>query len=404
MQESSTESNNINELDFDPNNNSFRPCVYFLSSWLDKYKKSKLEFYSVTFGISGISLIALGLCVFIIIYTAYDYYGINKINCSIVNITHTHVKLCEARRCQIFNYCIPYICTIVFVHYDYNNLSYESKLFPFNPNINSSCSYEPSSCTSRLRIQLEQITFLKKLDFNRSKIDQCCLHSLTQQPIICKNHLNSTQYSISILSIIICFLIGLIFISIGIITQLHLNDYLKSSHKHDEDFLDTILNFHFSNGTLGSGIERATPVNYDILTQGLSHQNTPSTTKIHQNDDLLLFDIDEENEIFQKECLHINHQEKLQNEIIRQYELGNEEIKATLKTIENEFQQQKNGNLPENSIERIRDLLEKVDHLDLYFPTIHQQISMDEISNSISLDHQPSPISVLHPHVHFRMK
>ncbi|CAF4111667.1 unnamed protein product, partial [Rotaria sp. Silwood1] len=185
-----------------------------------------------------------------------------------------------------------------------------------NINLNSSCSYEPSSCISRSRIQNEQITFLKTIMFNHSKLNQCCLHSLTQQPIICNNYLNSIQHSISIISIVMCFLIGLILIFVGIITHLHLNNYFKSSQKH-EDFLDTILNFHFSNGTIGSAIEKTTPVNYDILTQTISHHNTPSTTKVYPNDDLLLFDIDEENKIFQQECLHLNHQEKIQKEIIR---------------------------------------------------------------------------------------
>jgi len=107
---------------------------------------------------------------------------------------------------------------------------------------------------------------------------------------------------------------------------------LKSSHKTEEDFFDTILNFHLSNGTIQSSIDKTTPVNYDILTQTISYHNTPSTTKIYPNDNLLLFDIDEENEIFKKECL-------------------------------------------------------------------------DQISNSISLDHQSSPISVSHPlHVHFLVK
>ncbi|CAF0795952.1 unnamed protein product [Rotaria sordida] len=405
MQERSTESNNINELELDPNNNSSsRRRLYFLSSWLDKFERNKLEFYSVIFGISGISLIALGLCIFIIIYITYEYHLINKIDCSIINITHTHVKLCASRRCRIFNYCIPYVCTIVFVRYHYNNFSYESKLFPYNINLNSSCSYEPSSCISRSRIQNEQITFLKTIIFNHSKINQCCLHSLTQQPIICYNYFNSIQYSISITSIIMCFLIGLIFIFIGTITHLHLNNYLKSPYKHEENFLDTILNFHFSNGTIGSVIEKTTPVNYDILTQTISHHNTPSTTKIYPNDNLLLFDIDEENKIFQKECLHFNHQEKIQNEIIRQYQLGNDEIKTILKTIENDFQQQNHLELPKNSIERIKYLLEKIDNLDLYFPTIHKQLSMDQISDSTSLDHHSSPISVSHPHVHFRIK
>ncbi|CAF3322291.1 unnamed protein product [Rotaria sp. Silwood1] len=403
MQERSTESNNINVLDLDPNNNFSSRRLYYLSSWLDKFEKNKLEFYSVIFGISGISLIVLGLCIFIIIYTAYEHHLVNKIDCSIINITYTHVKLCPSRRCRIFNYCIPYICTIIFVRYHYNNFSYESKLFPNNINLNSSCSYEPSSCISRSRIQNEQITFLKTIMFNHSKLNQCCLHSLTQQPIICNNYLNSIQHSISIISIVMCFLIGLILIFMGIITHLHLNNYFKSSQKH-EDFLDTILNFHFSNGTIGSAIEKTTPVNYDILTQTISHHNTPSTTKVYPNDDLLLFDIDEENKIFQQECLHLNHQEKIQKEIIRQYQLDNDDVKAILKTIENDFQQHNHINLPKNSIERIKYLLEKIDNLDLYFPTIHKQLSMDQLSDSISLDHHSSPISASHPHVHFRMK
>lgn len=136
----------------------------------------------------------------------------------------------------------------------------------------------------------------------------------------------STPYSTSIIFIIICLIIGFILILIGIVTQLHLNDYLKSSSKPEKDFLDTI----FSIGTIRSSIERSTPVSYDILTQTISHHNTPSTTKTYQNNDLLLFDIEKENEIFKKECLRI--------------------------------------------------------------------------SNSTSVDHQSSPISVTHPHVHFLIK
>ena len=128
--------------------------------------------------------------------------------------------------------------------------------------------------------------------------------------MICLDSLNSLQYSISIISIII----GFVLILIGIITQLHINNYLKSDHKHEKDFLETILNFHFSNGTIRSSIEKTTPVDYDILTQTISHHNTPSTTKIFPD---VLFDMEKENAIFRKECLHFNHQEQMQNEIIR---------------------------------------------------------------------------------------
>ncbi len=132
--------------------------------------------------------------------------------------------------------------------------------------------------------------------------------------MICPNYLNSTQYSFSIIIILICCSIGFVLILIGIITQLHLNDYLKTPHKHEEDFLNTILNFHFSNGTIRSSIERTTPVNYDILT---SRHNTPSTTHVYPNDNLLLFDIEEENKIFKNECLRFNYQEQIHNEVIR---------------------------------------------------------------------------------------
>ncbi|CAF4406687.1 unnamed protein product, partial [Rotaria sp. Silwood2] len=87
-----------------------------------------------------------------------------------------------------------------------------------------------------------------------------------------------------------------------------------------------------------------------------------------------------------------------------QYQLGNDEIKTILKTIEHDFQQQNHLDLPKNSIERIKYLLENIDNLDLYFPTIHKQLSMDQISDYICLDQHSSPISVSHPHVHFRMK
>lgn len=203
------------------------------------------------------------------------------------------------------------------MRYHYKNVRYESKLFSLNDDLNSSCSYEPASCTSRSRLQFEQMTFLKNIINNDSKINHCCLHLLTQKPFICYNYINTVEYSISIVSMIFCFLIGFILIIFGIIIQLHFNNYLKSSNKHEEDFLDTILNCHLSNGTMRSVMEKPTPVNYDIITQTLSHHNTPSTTKVYPNDNLLLFDIDEENKIFQKECLRSNHQEKILNEIIR---------------------------------------------------------------------------------------
>jgi len=96
-----------------------------------------------------------------------------------------------------------------------------------------------------------------------------------------------------------------------------LNNYFKSYHKNKENFLDRILNFHFSNGTIQSSIDKITPVNYDILTQTISQHNTPSTTKIYPNENFFLFDIDEEKKIFQKESLYFNYQEKIRNEIIR---------------------------------------------------------------------------------------
>jgi len=111
MQENSTESNDINEPDLDRIHNSPISRLYFLSSWLNKFEKTKLEYYSVIFGISGLSFIVLGLCILIIIYTTYDHNLTNIIDCSILNITYTHIKLCESYRCQVFNYCIPYVCT-----------------------------------------------------------------------------------------------------------------------------------------------------------------------------------------------------------------------------------------------------------------------------------------------------
>ena len=206
---------------------------------------------------------------------------------------------------------------VIFVRYYYNNTFFESKLSSSQNYLDSSCSYEPTSCISRSRIQFEQITFLKEFAQNTSETNQCCLHPLTKQPILCHHSLNSTSYYLGILSIILCFLIGLILILLGLVTQLHLNDYFKSSHKSEEDFLDTILNFQFSHGTIRSSIEKITPVNYDILTQTISHHNTPSTIKTYPNDNLLLFDIEEENRIFQKEYFRSNYQEQIQNEILR---------------------------------------------------------------------------------------
>lgn len=111
MQERPTESNDINKPDHHPINDSPTRRLYFISSWLDKFETTKLECYSVIFGISGISFLALGICILILIYTTYERHLTNTIDCSIVNVTHTHVKLCASHRCRIFNYCIPYICT-----------------------------------------------------------------------------------------------------------------------------------------------------------------------------------------------------------------------------------------------------------------------------------------------------
>lgn len=111
MKERSSESNNSEKLDIDPTHNFVRRRLHSLNIWLRKFDANKLECCSVIFGISGVSLIILGVCIFIIIHTAYEHHSINEINCSIVNVTHTHVKLCESYRCQIFNYCIPYLCT-----------------------------------------------------------------------------------------------------------------------------------------------------------------------------------------------------------------------------------------------------------------------------------------------------
>jgi hypothetical protein len=55
-----------------------------------------------------------------------------------------------------------------------------------------------------------------------------------------------------------------------------LNNYLTNHDKHEEEFLDTILNLQFSNGTIRSSIDKSTPVNYDLLTQTMSHHSTPS--------------------------------------------------------------------------------------------------------------------------------
>jgi hypothetical protein len=114
MQERSSESNDINELDLTPRNN---PPVYFISSWLNTFEKTKLECSSVIFGISGLSFITLGICILIIIHTTYEHHLTNIIECSIINITHTHIKLCESHRCRVFNSCLPYVCTSMSFHF-----------------------------------------------------------------------------------------------------------------------------------------------------------------------------------------------------------------------------------------------------------------------------------------------
>jgi hypothetical protein len=115
MQEKSS-----NELNLDRINNSSRHRFYFISSWLNKFEKNKLECYSVIFGISGLSFLAFAICILIIIYTTYDHNLTNIIDCSIINITHTHIKLCDSYRCRVFNYCIPYVCTSKLFHFILN--------------------------------------------------------------------------------------------------------------------------------------------------------------------------------------------------------------------------------------------------------------------------------------------
>jgi hypothetical protein len=105
VQERSVESNEIN---LESINNS---PVQLIRSWLNKFEQNKLEYYSVIFGISGLSFIAFGICVLILILTTYEHHSTNRIDCSIINVTHTHVKLCSSHRCRIFNDCIPYVCT-----------------------------------------------------------------------------------------------------------------------------------------------------------------------------------------------------------------------------------------------------------------------------------------------------
>ena len=116
MQERSIQSTHSDELDYGHNNNPSRHHFYFFRAWLDQFETNKLECYSVIFGILGISFIVLGICIIIMIDTTYDDHLMNTVNCSIINVTHTHIKLCPSRRCQIFNYCIPYVCTSKLTH------------------------------------------------------------------------------------------------------------------------------------------------------------------------------------------------------------------------------------------------------------------------------------------------
>lgn len=60
------------------------------------------------------------------------------------------------------------------------------------------------------------------------------------------------------------------------------------------------------------------------------------------------------------------------------------------------MEQQNTQNLPKNSIERIKCLLEKIDNLDLYFPAIHKEVSSNQTTNSINSNNQTSAMPRSH--------
>lgn len=215
---------------------------------------------------------------------------------------------------NLFSKYVIIFAIVAFVNYSYENKLYESQLYSLNHYSNFSCSYEPLSCVSLSRIHFEQEIFLENYVFNHT---QCCFHSSTNKPIICPTYLDSFHYILSILSIIICFLIGFIGILIGILSQFHLNNYFKSQDRQQENFFDTILNYPSSNENLQSSFEKVTPVNYDILTQTISQHNTPLVSKTYPNKNLLLFDMNEENQIFQHEPMKSNYYKQIENQIIR---------------------------------------------------------------------------------------
>ena len=101
-------SEQINDFDSLDKLSRHRSC--FIRTWLNQFERNKLEYYSVLFGIFGLSFVVLSLCILIIILSINRNQIIQQIDCTIINITYTHVKLCESYRCQVFNYCIPYIC------------------------------------------------------------------------------------------------------------------------------------------------------------------------------------------------------------------------------------------------------------------------------------------------------
>ncbi len=78
MPEKPSEANDLHTFDIDSVIRSPTPRFYFIHSWLDKFERTKLECYSVLLGISGLSFIALGICILIIINTTYDPHLTNK--------------------------------------------------------------------------------------------------------------------------------------------------------------------------------------------------------------------------------------------------------------------------------------------------------------------------------------
>ncbi|CAF1617322.1 unnamed protein product, partial [Didymodactylos carnosus] len=324
-----------------------------IGKFLDKYDSKKIEILSVFLGVSGVGCLIFGVCILIIFYTAYNS-RLSTIDCKIKNVTYPYVKLCKSKRCEIFNYCVPYVCTIVYVEYLFENVHYQEKLLSDRKqqqnDVNDSvCSFEPFSCISRPRIEQDHVDFIKRFGIS-NKDSTCCIDKkrLPFQPIACISW--PLKFGLQLFIFIICFLFGIVLLIAAGLSYLHI---MRLSHRRNtkQDILNTILDFRFSDelsiisdqnikndqdhASLDLPELNPTPKEvFDNITKSLSKTpkyrfSTSGDALIAQSNTLshpfveekklpndLLFNVTEEIKIFQNERERVNIEECLLKEIL----------------------------------------------------------------------------------------